>query len=134
MGAAPVAIVNETFARYYFGAGQSDLAGASAFSAHNDAARMEIVGVVKDTQRLAGASGRARRTARSSLRVPTEGVPRVVYTPYQQSDELGRDDRLPAGVCSRRPGHPGDRAARPCSAPIRTLPVFRMTTMAAHRR
>ena len=50
---------------------------------------MEIVGVVKDTQYSQVRPGEIDDAGAQSLRIPTEGVPRVVYTPYQQSTELG---------------------------------------------
>ncbi len=71
MGAPPVAIVNETFARYYFGA-DNPIGRRIGFSAQNDPARMEIVGVVKDTQYSQVRPGEAGDDAGQSLRIPLD--------------------------------------------------------------
>ena len=129
IGAPRVAIVNETFARYYFGA-ENPIGRRFGFSAQNDPARMEIVGVVKDTQYSQVRPGEARAGAQS-LRIADDGRAARGLHAVPAVDRAGRDDRLPARDagggrrrCRRWP-------ARPCSAPIARLPVFRMTTMAA---
>ena len=122
-GAPPVAIVNETFARYFFGA-DNPIGRRFGFSAQNDAGRMEIVGVVKDTVYSQVRPGEAGGDATGSLRVANTGVPRVVYTPYQQSGRAGRDDLLPAvhgggGASAAGPGARGGAARRSRSAGVR---------------
>ena len=126
MGAPDVAIVNETFARYYFG-DENPIGRRFGFSAQNDPARMEIVGVVKDTQYSQVRPGEAELARSTSGET---GVPRVVYTPYQQSQELGemtvylRATPAAAGALPALARQAVQRADR-------TLPVFGMTTMAA---
>ena len=70
-GAPKVAIINETMAKYFFGA--DNPLGRHIGWRRDDIINIEIVGVVKDSKM-------------STLRdEPT----RVVYTPYMQQDELG---------------------------------------------
>jgi predicted permease len=126
-GAPPVAIVNETFARYYFGA-DNPIGRRIGFSVHNDPGRMEIVGVVKDSHYSQVRPGEALDDERT-LRVPSTGVPRVVYTPFQQSDELGEVTiyvRSTAAAAAAIPGLAREAVQRL----DRGLPVFRMTTLA----
>ena len=88
---------------------------------------MEIVGVVKDTQYSQVRPGEAELARSTSGET---GVPRVVYTPYQQSGELGemtvylRATPTAAGALPALARQAVQRADR-------TLPVFDMTTMAA---
>src|SRR5207237_10756976 len=70
-GAPPVAIINETMAKYFFGSGSA--VGHRMGWGRGKAIDIEIVGVVKDS-----------RT--SSLR---REVPRFVYIPYMQEEEIG---------------------------------------------
>ena len=76
--------------------------------------------------------GRARSTTPAAEPAhPDRGVPRVVYTPYQQSHRAERDDRLPARDAGRGRRRCRRWRVRRCSAPIATLPVFGLTTMEA---
>ena len=129
MGAPEVAIVNETFARYYFGADNPigrrvRLQRAERSGADGDRRRGQGHAV------FAGAARRNRHAGGQSLRIPTEGVPRVVYTPYQQSTELGemtvylRATPAAAGALPALARQAVQRADP-------TLPVFGLTTMAA---
>jgi len=70
-GAPPVAIVNETLAKYFFGGG--NVVGRRIGWGRGKATDIEIVGVVKDSKS-------------SSLR---REVPRFVYIPYAQEEEVG---------------------------------------------
>jgi predicted permease len=70
-GAPKVAIVNETFARYFFGGAQAAL-GRRFSLAKREEEKIEIVGVVRDS-----------KTA--TLRIS----PRVVYRPLLQEKDLG---------------------------------------------
>ena len=72
-----VGIVNETFAKYYFGTA-NPVGRRFGWRTLNDAAAIEIVGVVKDS--LHG-SMREGSSAENEVR-------RFVYTPLQQSTEL----------------------------------------------
>ena len=76
-GAPLVAIVNESFAKYFFGT-RIRSGGASASASLNNPAPMEIVGVVKDSLYAEMRQGTT----------DDNETPRFVYTPYQQSDEL----------------------------------------------
>jgi predicted permease len=68
-----VAVVNETFARYYFG--DEDPIGRRFGRDSNDSGRIEIVGVVKDAKY-------------NSLREP---APRTFYIPYRQDSTSWRE-------------------------------------------
>jgi predicted permease len=70
-GAPPVAIVNETLAKYFFGGG--NVVGRRIGWGRGKATDIEIVGVVKDSKA-------------SSLR---REIPRFVYIPYAQEEEVG---------------------------------------------
>jgi predicted permease len=76
-GAPRVAIVNETFARYYFGT-ESAIGRRFGFRVMNDPGAVEIVGVVKD------ALYRGMRQGTTD----DNQTPRFIYTPYQQSEEI----------------------------------------------
>ena len=127
-GAPPVAIVNETFARYYFG-DDNPIGRRFGFSSGDDPARMEIVGVVKDTaysQVRPGENG----PDDAGFRRPLGGMPRVVYTPYQQSASLSQvtfSVRTTAAAAAAMPG----RVRAVVHEVDRTLPLQRLTTLAA---
>jgi predicted permease len=70
-GAPKVAVVNETFARYFFGTG--DPLGRRFGRTRDKAVDVEIVGVVKDSQSLS----------------PRETPPRFMYFAAAQQDALG---------------------------------------------
>jgi len=124
-GAPPVAIVNETFARYYFGA-ENPLGRRFGFTSQDDPVRMEIVGVVKDTRYSQVRPGEADG---DGLRAPTNGVPRVVYTPYQQADTVNEMTFYLRTTAAAAPGLPA--LARAAVARVdRGLPIFRMSTLA----
>jgi predicted permease len=78
-GAPPVAVVNETFARYYFGGAGQAVGRRFGFRVLNDPGAIEIVGVVKDALYDDMRQGATAENA----------TPRFVYTPYAQSRELG---------------------------------------------
>ena len=74
---ARVAIVNETLARYYW-PNQNPIGRRLGFRNMNDAAAIEVVGVVKDAL-----YANMRQGTRDDLKTP-----RYVYTPYVQSEEI----------------------------------------------
>jgi predicted permease len=76
-GAPAVAVVNETFARYFFG-NESAVGKRFGFRSQDDPGAIEIIGVVKDSFYADMRQGTS----------DDNEVPRVVYTPYQQSEEL----------------------------------------------
>jgi predicted permease len=108
--APKVAIVNETFARYFFG--KDNPIGRRIGWRRNDT-MLEVVGVVKDSKS-------------TSLR---ETIPRFVYLPYTQADELNG-----MTFYVRAHGDPSTIATALRSAVQQVdpnLPVFDMKTMAA---
>ena len=128
-----VAIVNETFARYYFGERESDWPALRLQRPQRsgDAWRSSAWSRTRSIRRC----GPARLDdAASCASRPATGMPRVVYTPYQQSDELSEMTRLPAPTAAGGAGACRAWPARRCSGPIASLPVFRMTTLGGHRR
>jgi predicted permease len=76
-GSPQVAIVNETFARYFFGR-DNPIGRRFYFRPGSDPVEVEIVGLVKDAL-----YGNMREGTTEENQTP-----RFVYTPYQQSDEL----------------------------------------------
>ena len=76
-GTPRVAVVNETFAKYFFGS-DNPIGKRFGFRIENDPGAIEIVGVVKDSFYADMRQGTSSENE----------VPRVAYTPYQQSDEL----------------------------------------------
>jgi predicted permease len=128
-GAPMVCIVNETFARYFFGT-DNPIGRRVGYSAWNDAGRMEIVGVVKDTAYAQVRPGEADGDTTGQLRVANTGVPRVVYTPYQQSEELGQVTFYLRATAAAAPALPA-LVREAVQRADRGLPVFSMTTLAA---
>jgi predicted permease len=127
-GAPMVCIVNETFARYYFG-NENPIGRRVGYSVWNDAGRMEIVGVVKDMRYGQVRPGEAGGDATGQLRVANTGVPRVVYTPYQQSEELGQVTFYLRTTAAAAPAVPA-LAREAVQRVDRGLPVFAMSTLA----
>ena len=127
-GAPPVAIVNETFARYYFGSA-NPIGQRLGFRVQEDAGRMEIVGVVKDSSYSQVRPGEASGDG-SVLRTPTSGVPRVVYTPYQQSEELSEMTFYLRATAAASPAVPA-LAREAVRRADRGLALYRMTTLTA---
>jgi predicted permease len=115
-GAPRVAIVNQTFAKYYF-PNQNPIGRRFGWRSLNNPAAIEIVGVVQDSlyANMRQGTGEDNET------------PKFVYAPYQQSEELnemtiyaraaGNVDRLPDLL---------RQAVRRADA---SLPVFEMQTM-----
>jgi len=77
-GAPLVAIVNETFAKRYFGDG-NPIGRRFGFRAMNKPDALEIIGVVKDS---------LYAQMRQGTTTEDNETPRMVYTPYTQSTEL----------------------------------------------
>lgn len=127
-GAPPVAIVNETFARYYFG-DENPIGRRFGFSAQDDPARMEIVGVAKDVAYSQVRPGEAGPDD-DGFRVALHGVPRIVYTPYRQSELLAQ---VTFYVRTRGEAAAGlaARIREVVAGADRALPVYQLTTLAA---
>jgi predicted permease len=117
-GAPLVTVVNQTFARHYFGR-DNPIGRRFGFSAMDDPAALEIVGVVADSFYADMRQGTTQENE----------TPRVVYTPYQQSQEL---NEMTAYIRS------GGTAARSMPEQLRqtvrradpAMPVFEMQSMA----
>ena len=130
-GAPRVAVVNETFTKYYFGT-DNPIGKRFGFRSEQDPGRWEIVGVVKDT---AYAQVRPGEAASLDELAPGRGKgpskqPRVVYTPYTQSDNV--DDltfylRTTAAAAAGVPGL-ARAAVKQMDA---ALPVYHVTTLEA---
>jgi predicted permease len=76
-GAPLVAVVNETFAKYFFGK-ENPIGRRFGFRIMDDPGAVEIVGVVRDSFYADMRQGTT----------DDNETPRVVYTPYQQSQEI----------------------------------------------
>ena len=90
-GAPRVAVVNETFARYFFGK-ENPIGRRFGFRSQDNPAQYQIVGLVKDSHYSKMRPGEAidpDRPADGTRALPRD-APRVVYTPLQQSDEAGQ--------------------------------------------
>jgi predicted permease len=127
-GAPPVAVVNESFARYFFG-DENPIGRRFGFSAEGDAGRMEIVGVVKDTaysQVRPGENG----PDDAGFRRPLGGMPRVVYTPYQQSASLA-EVTLYVRTTDAATATVAGRVREVVRQVDRGLPLQQLTTLAA---
>jgi predicted permease len=76
-GAPPVAIVNQSFARYYF-PNQNAVGQRFGFRVMNNPGAIEIIGVVRDT---------LYADMRQGTTTENE-TPRFIYTPFRQSEEI----------------------------------------------
>jgi predicted permease len=116
-GAPLVAIVNESFAKYFF-PNTNPIGRRFGFRQFNNPSAIEIVGVVKDSLY---ANMRQGSTAENK-------TPRFVYTPYQQSSELNemtvyvRSVAADAGAMSEQLR----QALRRADA---AMPIFSLQTM-----
>jgi predicted permease len=116
-GAPLVAIVNESFANYYF-PNDNPIGRRFGFRAMNNPAAMEIVGVVKDSLYANMRQGTSEDNK----------TPRFVYVPYQQSEELNEMTVYVRSTAETAPGMPEQlrQAVRRADA---ALPVFALQTM-----
>ena len=130
-GAPVVAIVNETFATYYFG-DQNPIGRRFGFRAQNDAQHMEIVGVVKDTQYSQVRPGEAEdlNDLAPGRGLGSSKVPRVVYTAYQQATELEEMTIYLRTTAAAAPAVPA-LAREAVKRADASLPIYRMTTLEA---
>jgi predicted permease len=114
-GAPLVAIVNESFARYYFGT-DNPIGRRFGFRNMNNPGAIEIVGVVKDAL-----YSNMRQGSTSDNQTP-----RFVYIPFQQSTELNEMTLYVRSINAN--------AAEELRQVVRrldaTLPVFALQTMA----
>ncbi|HXG90425.1 MAG TPA: ABC transporter permease [Vicinamibacterales bacterium] len=117
-GAPLVAIVNESFAKYYF-PNQSPIGQRFGFRVMNNPAAVEIVGVVSDALY---ADMRQGTTAQQNE------TPRFVYTPFHQSSELNE-----MTVYVRTTGGTADEINEQLQQVVRradpSMPIFEMQSM-----
>jgi predicted permease len=117
-GAPLVAVVNETFAKYYFGS-ENPIGRRFGFRVMEDPGAIEIVGVVRDS--LHG-------TMREGSGGEDNATPRFVYTPLQQSTEL-----TGMTVYVRSNPASGDRLVDRLRVAVQRrdagLPIYNVTTM-----
>jgi predicted permease len=116
-GAPLVAVVNETLARYYFGA-ESAIGKRFGFRSMDDPAAMEIIGVVKDS---------FYADMRQGTTTENE-TPRVIYIPYQQSGELNEMTAYVRSAGSAAATMP-DQLRQTVRRADASMPVFEMQTM-----
>jgi predicted permease len=116
-GSPLVAVVNERFARYYF-ANQNALGRRFGFRVMDNPGAIEIVGVVKDSFYADMRQGTTDENE----------TPRVVYTPYQQSDELNEMTVYVRGAGTAIATMP-DQLRQTVRRADATMPVFEMQTM-----
>jgi putative ABC transport system permease protein len=116
-GAPRVAVVNESFAKYFFG-NENPIGRRFGWRSIKDPGAIEVVGVVKDALYV---SMRQGSTADNK-------TPRFVYVPYQQSDELGEVTMYVRSTVAAVDSMPEQlrQAVRRADA---SLPVFAMQTM-----
>jgi len=116
-GAALVAIVNESFAKYFF-PNQNPIGHRFGFRTMNNPAAMEIVGVVRDSLYAEMRQGTGDENE----------TPRFVYTPYQQSGELNEMTiyvRTTAGAADRMP----EQLRQAVKRADASMPVFEVQSM-----
>jgi predicted permease len=117
-GAPQVAVVNETFAKYYFGS-ENPIGRRFGWRAVENPGAIEIVGVVRDS--LHG-------TMREGSGGEDNATPRFAYTPLQQSTEL---TGMTVYVRSSPGGSEGlvDRLRGAVQRRDAGLPIYNVTTM-----
>jgi predicted permease len=130
-GGPLVAVVNETFAKYYF-EGQNPIGRRFGFRVYNDAQRIEIVGVVKDTQYSQMRPGEADdlNELAPGRGLGSSKMPRVVYTPYLQAAELEEMTLYLRTTAAAAPAVPA-LAREAVKRADASLPIYRMTTLDA---
>ena len=116
-GAPLVGIVNESFARYYFGS-QNPIGQRFGYRVMNNPAAIEIVGVVRDSLYAEMRQGTGEENT----------TPRFAYTPYTQSVELNEMTayvRTSGAGANRMPDILRQTVRRADAA----MPVFEMQSM-----
>ncbi len=116
-GAPLVAVVNETFAKYFFGS-ENPIGRRFGFRIMNDAGGIEIVGVVKDSFYADMRQGTT----------DDNETPRVVYTPYQQSLEINEMTFYIRGAGNASAAMP-EQLRQTVRRADAGMPVFEMQTM-----
>ena len=116
-GAPLVAIVNESFAKYFYGT-DNPIGRRFGFRVLNDPAAVEIVGVVRDSLYADMRQGTTEENE----------TPRFAYIPYQQSAELNE-----MTFYVRAAGATGDSMSEQLRQTVRrtdaAMPVFEMQSM-----
>ncbi|MGH9174850.1 MAG: ABC transporter permease [Vicinamibacterales bacterium] len=117
-GAPLVAIVNESFARYFF-PNESSIGRRFGFRTFNDPGAIEIVGVVKDA---------LYADMRQGTTQDDNETPRFAYTPFQQSAELNEMTvyvRTAGAAAAALP----DQLRQAVRGADTSMPVFEMQSM-----
>lgn len=117
-GAPLVAIVNQSFATYYFG-DQNPIGRRFGFRVLNNPAAIEIVGVVKDSLYADMRQGTTEDNQ----------TPRFAYVPYQQSEELNEMTFYVRGSGATVASLP-EQLRHTVRRADAAMPVFEMQTMA----
>ncbi len=117
-GAPPVAIVNETFAKYFLG-NDNAIGRRFGFRADGGADRTEIIGVVKDA---------LYATMRQGTGEDNE-TPRFVYSPYQQGTELNEMTIYVRAASGAAVAALPDQLRQTVRQADPSLPVYQMITM-----
>jgi predicted permease len=117
-GAPPVAVVNETFAKYFFGT-DNPIGRRFGFRAEGGADRIEIVGVVKDAlyANMRQGTGEDNQT------------PRFVYTPYFQATDLNDMTIYVRAANSAAAAALPDQLRQTVRQADPNLPVYQMLTL-----
>jgi predicted permease len=117
-GAPLVAVINESFANYFF-PGENPIGRRFGFRVMNDPAALEIVGIVKDSLYADMRQGTTEDNQ----------TPRFAYIPYQQSNELSE-----MTVYVRSAGLATDMMPEQLRQAVRRadagMPIYAMQTMA----
>jgi putative ABC transport system permease protein len=117
-GGALVAVVNETFAKYYYG-GENPVGRRFGWSSMDNPGALEIVGVVKDSFYADMRQGTTEQNE----------TPRVVYTPYLQSGEINEMTVYVRSAGSAALALP-EQLRQTVRRADAAMPVFEMQTMA----
>jgi predicted permease len=116
-GAPLVAIVNESFAKYFYG-NQNPIGRRFGFRVQNNPAAIEIVGVVKDSLYADMRQGTTEENQ----------TPRFAYIPYQQSVELNEMTFYVRGAGANAETLP-EQLRQTVRRADAAMPVFEMQTM-----
>jgi predicted permease len=117
-GAPLVAIVNESFARYFFGT-ENPIGRRFGFRVMNNPAAVEIVGVVRDSLYADMRQGTTEDNA----------TPRFAYIPFQQSSELN-EMTLYVRAAGASAGTMPEQLRQAVRRADASLPVYEMQSMA----
>ena len=125
-GAPLVAIVNQSFANYYY-PNRSAIGQRFGFRSMNDPGAIEIVGVVRDSLYADMRQGTATDGDRTDGRASRNETPRFVYIPFQQSTELNEMTVYVRSVGGT--GSLSDELRQAVRRADASMPIFEMQSM-----